>query len=267
MKHCAVIGNPIEQSKSPTIHQNFAQQFGLSLHYNKMLSTPKQFEQDVTGFFNNGAIGLNVTAPFKQQAFDMADSLSDKAKLASAVNTLYIEEGKLVGDTTDGRGLVRDLLFNNIDINNKVVLLIGAGGAARGCVMDLLEQNPKKLIICNRTLAKAEAIVSVVNDPRCEAVSFEDVPRNCQLVINSTSCSLSNEIPNIDVLRFANAEVAYDMSYKSETTSFNAWIEQNTQAKTIDGLGMLIEQAAESFRIWHGQLPDTTSLRAILRAV
>ena len=265
MKHCAVIGNPIKQSKSPIIHQNFAEQFSIELEYNKILSTTEKFKQDVVAFFNNGGVGMNVTAPFKQQAFELADRLTEKAQLAGAVNTLYIEENKLVGDTTDGKGLVRDLIFNNIKLENKVVLLIGAGGAARGCVKDLLEQNPSHLYISNRTVSKAQAIVEAIKDERCSAISFDDIPSDCDIVINSTSCSLTNEVPNIEVSKLKDISVAYDMSYKNETTSFNQWIASNTQAKTIDGLGMLVEQAAESFNIWHKKMPDTNELRSLLR--
>lgn len=265
MKHCAVVGNPIKQSKSPIIHQDFAKQFSMELEYNKILSTTEKFNQDVSVFFTNGGIGMNVTAPFKQQAYELADRLTEKAQLAGAVNTLYKEGEKLVGDTTDGKGLVRDLVFNNIQLENKVVLLIGAGGAARGCVKDLLEQNPSHLYISNRTLSKAQTIVDAISDERCIAISFDDIPSNVDIVINSTSCSLTNEVPNIEVSKLKDLSVAYDMSYKNNTTSFNQWIESNTRAKTIDGLGMLVEQAAESFNIWHKQMPDTKALRSLLR--
>lgn len=267
MKYCAVFGNPIEQSKSPIIHQNFAKQFAIELQYNKVLSTPELFEQEVKQFFSNSGLGINITAPFKKQAYDMADRLSDKAKIASAVNTLYIEEGKLVGDTTDGRGLVTDLLFHGVELEGKSVLLLGAGGAARGSVKDLLEQNPAQLIVCNRTYSKAEDIVNVVNDQRCHAASFEQANTiKADVIINSTSCSLTNDIVAVSSDIFSNAQVVYDMSYKNEMTSFNKWAKQNSNnALIIDGLGMLIEQAAESFKIWHGVQPNTEELRKTLR--
>lgn len=267
MKYCAVFGNPIEQSKSPIIHQNFAKQFEIELQYDKVLSTPELFEQEVKAFFDNSGLGLNITAPFKQQAFAMAERLSEKAKLAGAVNTLYIEEGKLVGDTTDGRGLVTDLLFHGVELKGKSVLLLGAGGAARGCVKDLLDQNPTKLTICNRTYSKAEEIVNLVSDNRCEAASFDETDDiTADIIINSTSCSLSNDILVLSDNIFSSAKVVYDMSYKNETTSFNKWAKDNNpDAKVIDGLGMLIEQAAESFTIWHGKKPNSEELREELR--
>ncbi len=267
MKYCAVFGNPIEQSKSPIIHQNFAKQFAIELQYDKVLSTPELFEQEVKAFFDNSGLGLNITAPFKQQAFAMADRLSEKAKLAGAVNTLYIEEGELVGDTTDGRGLVTDLLFNGVELKGKSILLLGAGGAARGCVKDLLEQNPAQLIVCNRTYSKAEEIVNAISDIRCEAASFDRADDiNADIIINSTSCSLTNDILAVSANIFSSAEVVYDMSYKDQTTSFNKWAKDNNpDVKIIDGLGMLIEQAAESFNIWHGKQPNSEELRKTLR--
>ena len=267
MKYCAVVGNPIEQSKSPIIHQNFAKQFGIELQYNKVLSTPDKFKQEVKSFFNNSGLGLNITAPFKQLAFEMADKLSEKAKLAGAVNTLYIEDGLLVGDTTDGRGLVSDLLFHNVVLEGKTVLLLGAGGAARGCVKDLLEQRPEKLIVCNRTYSKAQAIVDAISADNLAAVSFEDATNiKADIIINSTSCSLDNEILALSPTVFNSASVIYDMSYKNEMTSFNKWAKDNSkEALVIDGLGMLIEQAAESFNIWHGHKPNSEELRQVLR--
>lgn len=267
MKYCAVVGNPIEQSKSPIIHQNFALQFDIELQYSKLLSTPEKFEQEVKAFFNKSGLGLNITAPFKQQAFELADKLSKKARLAQAVNTLYIEDGKLVGDTTDGRGLVTDLLFHHVILKDKTILLLGAGGAARGCVIDLLEQNPSKLVVCNRTYKKAKDIVNIVADERCEAASFEQAENiNADIIINSTSCSLTNDILAISPSIFGSADVVYDMSYKNEATSFNKWARNNNSNTTIiDGLGMLIEQAAESFKIWHGHQPNSEVLRQTLR--
>ncbi len=267
MKYCAVVGNPIEQSKSPIIHQDFASQFDIELQYSKVLSTPEQFEQEVKAFFANSGLGLNITAPFKQQAFAMADRLSEKAKVAGAVNTLYIEEGKLIGDTTDGRGLVTDLLFHKVELKNKVILLLGAGGAARGCVKDLLEQQPNKLFICNRTSSRAEEIVHTVNDERCQAVTFNDAENiKADIIINSTSCSLTNDVLDVSAKIFNSASAIYDMSYKNEITSFNAWAkEHSNNALIIDGLGMLIEQAAESFKIWHGLKPNSEGLRHSLR--
>lgn len=265
MKKFAVIGNPIEQSKSPIIHRDFAQQFNISLEYDKLFSEVEAFDQTIDAFFKEGGLGLNVTMPFKDAAFNRCDELSERAKLAEAVNTLSYVDGKLVGDTTDGEGVVRDLLFHNVELHNQRVLLIGAGGAGKGSVASILAQKPKELVIANRTVAKAEFIRDKVSGSPVTAVGFNQLFGHYDVVINSTSCSLTGVLPDIDPSIFASTKAAYDMCYKNEKTLFNKWIEENSNALTIDGLGMLIEQAAESFRIWHGVVPDTTAIRKVLR--
>lgn len=267
MKKFAVIGNPIAQSKSPIIHQDFAKQFAISLSYDKLLSPINEFKPTITSFFQNGGIGLNVTMPFKDEAFSCCDELTDRAKLAEAVNTLSYKEGKLFGDTTDGEGVVRDLLYHNVELKGRRILLIGAGGAAKGSVASILAQQPEALIIANRTVSKAQAIVDKVPDEPVSAKGFDELVGGYDLVINSTSCSLTGELPAIDPRIFNDTIAAYDMCYKKEKTLFNSWVEQHAQAKTIDGLGMLIEQAAESFRIWHGVVPNTTNVRTYLRSL
>ncbi|MBU2883237.1 shikimate dehydrogenase [Psychrosphaera sp. B3R10] len=265
MKKFAVIGNPIEQSKSPIIHQDFAKQFDIALTYEKLLSPISDFKPTINSFFDAGGIGINVTMPFKDEAFASCDELSPRAKLAEAVNTLTYKDGKLLGDTTDGEGVVRDLLFHGIELKGRRVLLIGAGGAGKGSVASILDQQPKELIIANRTLSKAQHIVDKVPGAPVVAKGFSELDGNYDVVINSTSCSLTGELPDIDPSVFKNTVAAYDMCYKKEKTLFNNWLELHSKALTIDGLGMLIEQAAESFRIWHGVVPDTTEIRKVLR--
>ena len=265
MKKFAVVGNPIAQSKSPMIHQDFASQFNIGLDYGRLLSPIDEFKQTIEVFFNDGGSGLNVTMPFKEEAYALADRLTDRASLAEAVNTLYIEDGKLVGDTTDGEGVVRDLIYHGVDLKNKRILLIGAGGAAKGSVESILAKQPSELIISNRTVSKASAIKDKFNDSSVKARGFEELTTGYDIVINSTSCSLTGQLPDINPDVFKETQFAYDMCYKNEKTLFNEWIEKHSQANTADGLGMLIEQAAESFSIWHGKVPDTTNIRQVLR--
>lgn len=264
MKRFAVIGNPIEQSKSPIIHQHFAEQFEIELEYNKILATEHNFKTIVTDFFRTGGTGMNVTAPFKELAFQLAHSVSNRAKKAHAVNTLYWVDGQLFGDTTDGQGLVNDLTHLDIPITDKKVLLIGAGGAAKGAVASLLAAKPKQLIVANRTVSKAEAIQQEF-DNRLLACDFGSIPDDCDVVINSTSCSLTNDTPDIEPSLLSSIQYSYDMSYKSQVTSFNQWLKDISGAKVSDGLGMLVEQAAESFNIWHNKMPDTQKIRTLLR--
>lgn len=264
MKRFAVIGNPIEQSKSPIIHQHFAEQFDITLEYTKILATEHSFKTIVTDFFRTGGVGLNITAPFKELAYQIAHSVTPQAEKAKAVNTLYWHDGQLYGDTTDGKGLVNDLQHLNVPIQSQKVLLLGAGGAGKGAVSALLQAQPKELVIANRTVAKAQVIQSEFNN-KLIACDFDSIPDDCDVIINSTSCSLTNDTPNIKEQRLTNVKYAYDMSYKSETTSFNQWISDISGAKTFDGLGMLVEQAAVSFNIWHRKVPDTTQIRKQLR--
>jgi shikimate dehydrogenase len=265
MKKFAVIGNPIEQSKSPLIHNDFASQFNISLSYDKLFSEVDDFKSTISEFFSAGGLGLNVTMPFKDDAYNSCDELSDRAKLAEAVNTLSFCEGKLYGDTTDGEGVVRDLLFHGVELKAKRILLIGAGGAGKGSVASILAQNPARLYIANRTVSKAQLIADKVPNEPVEAIGFEQLIGGYDIVINSTSCSLTGVLPDINPAVFKDTQTAYDMCYKKEKTLFNAWVEEHSDAKTIDGLGMLIEQAAESFRIWHGEIPDTSYIRGVLR--
>jgi shikimate dehydrogenase len=274
----AVAGNPIAHSKSPVIHQSFAEQARQKMHYGRLQPEINLFAVAAKSFFATGGKGMNVTVPFKLDAQVFADVLSSRAQLAGAVNTLWIKEGKVYGDNTDGAGLVRDLLAQGIAIHQSRILLLGAGGAARGVIGPLLEQLPKCLVIANRSYAKAQELVKLFADL---AVSREvaleprtlggldnatKTPYPFDLVINATAAGLSNESPlstqavtNI----FVPSSFAYDMVYGKST----AFMQQALQkgARVSDGLGMLVEQAADAFLLWRGEhLATAIDPRAVL---
>lgn len=268
MDKYAVFGNPISQSKSPFIHQRFAQSTEQAMEYSAIKPDNDDFSAAIEQFRSNGAKGCNVTAPYKEQAFQMADTLSDEAKLAEAVNTLsFNADGTISGDNTDGPGLVEDLKANNAKLGGQI-LLIGAGGAARGVIKPLLANNPECLVITNRTLSKAELLADKfssygnIKAIPAEALIAED---HFDVVINSTSASLYNELPPVPDSIFAGKPLAYDMAYKKEPTSFCQWAKDNGCEQIIDGLGMLVGQAAVAFAIWRGVMPQTNSVLSDLR--
>jgi len=267
MKQFAVIGNPIDHSKSPLIHQTFAKQLNIELSYTLLESQPDQFKQTVDKFFEEGGTGLNVTTPFKNDAYKYANQTSAQAKIAEAANTLYIDNNLYKADTTDGAGLVTDLKFNNVSLKNKKILVLGAGGAAKGAILALIEESPQSIVIANRTKAKADNIVSAIKASNVYASGLDNIEGEFDIVINSTSCSITDDVPEMDVSCFNKISVCYDMSYKPYQTSFNKFVlnNSNSDVKAIDGLGMLVEQAAESFLIWHGVRPDTSQIRNLLR--
>lgn len=261
-----VLGNPIAQSKSPFIHNHFAAQTSQKMSYDKHLVEVGDFEAFIASFQADGGKGCNVTAPFKECAFKLSQQLSPRAKAAGAVNTLtFNDDGVIVGDNTDGQGLVEDLLSHNVALTGQRLLLIGAGGAARGSLLPLLAQNPASITIANRTLDKAELLMSEFNDERLSCCDLQNVPTNFDVIINSTSASLSNQLPNISEAVIAQATCCYDMAYSAEPTCFIAWANSLGVTKTIDGLGMLVGQAAESFRVWRGVTPDTQELLDLMR--
>ena len=269
----AVMGNPIAHSKSPQIHTQFAEQTGQLIRYRAIQVDPGGFEQAVGHFFAAGGKGLNITVPFKQEAWQLANQLSERARLAGAVNTLKPDsDAKLVGDNTDGVGLVSDLMNNlGISIEGKRVLLVGAGGAARGVLYPLLEEKPEKLVIANRTSSRAQELAEQFGDHQKESnilqgVGFNEVENKpFDLVINATSASLEGDLPPLPVEVVANADIAYDMMYGSKPTPFMLWAQQNGARQTSDGLGMLVEQAAESFFIWREVKPETAPVIKTIR--
>lgn len=270
MDQYAVFGNPIAQSKSPLIHKLFAKDTGQHLDYRAILAPVDEFADSVQTFFmQDNAKGCNVTVPFKEVAAKWVDTLSEAAHLAGAVNTISkMPDGTFHGDNTDGYGLVSDLNDNGVALKNARILLLGAGGAARGVLVPLLEQSPASLIISNRTEEKANDLADLVANPIVEGVSFNRLSAEHQsfdIVINSTSASLSGELPAIKNSFIHNAKVVYDMVYLSEPTVFLQEAKGQGVKTCIDGLGMLVGQAAQSFYIWRGVKPDAKSVLDKLR--
>ena len=257
----AVMGNPITHSKSPLIHTLFAEQTHQQMEYTAIHVDLGGFEQAVGNFNASGGKGLNITVPFKQEAFAVVNEISDRAKRAGAVNTIKFEAKRIFGDNTDGIGLVNDLKHNLlIDLKDLRILLMGAGGAARGVMAPLLEAHPSMLVIANRTPDKAVALANAFGDlgyvQGCGYGQLEDL--QFDLVINATAASLQGEVPPLPDELLAEQAVCYDMMYGAKPTAFMAWAAVHGAARSVDGLGMLVEQAAESFYLWRGIRPETS---------
>lgn len=262
----AVIGNPIAHSKSPEIHTRFAAQMQQTMSYERLLSPLDAFAATVRNFVQESGKGLNVTVPFKLEAHALATSLTERARMAGAVNTLTFDGDQILGDNTDGVGLVNDIMHNaKRDIAGKSVLLLGAGGAARGVILPLLEQRPACLTLANRTPEKAQALAQFfAGRGRIEVSDFSILDTSFDLVINATTASLTAELLPISPRVFASHTLAYDMMYSKEATVFMQFAAEQG-AKVRDGLGMLVEQAAESFFLWRGMRPATAAVFAELR--
>ncbi len=265
----AVMGNPIAHSKSPLIHRLFAEQTGQQLCYDALLVERDSFAQAVAAFLIKGGKGLNVTVPFKQEAWEIADELSERARRAGAVNTLMMrEKGALYGDNTDGVGLVRDLTQNlGIVLQGKRLLMLGAGGAARGVLAPLLEQQPAMLHIANRTVERAVELADTFAEVgHLRASGLDDIPpEHYDLVINATAAGLQDRVPDLPGSLISTDSCCYDMMYASEPTAFMRYATAHGSTCAYDGLGMLVEQAAESFHLWRGVAPDTAPVIARLR--
>ena len=264
-----VVGHPIAHSWSPFIHGLFARETGESMSYRLYDFTAEEFAQRVREFFRQGGRGLNVTLPHKIAALQLAQDLTARAAHAAAVNTLALRnDGTLLGDNTDGTGLMRDLCDNlGIVVTQRRVLIIGAGGAARGVLAPLLTLQPSETVIANRTperaqsLAAAFAKLGVVS-----AVGLEHIPGGAfDLLINATAASLSGEIPAVPATVLGPQTVCYDMAYGKGDTAFVRWALEHGCTRAVQGWGMLVEQAAESFRIWRGMRPSTAPVLAALR--
>lgn len=268
MDRYVVMGNPIGHSKSPLIHRLFAEQIGQALDYTTLLAPLEDFAACAREFFRDGR-GANITVPFKEDAFRLADSLTERAQRAGAVNTLSKQaDGRLLGDNTDGAGLVRDLTVNaGFSLKGKRILLLGAGGAVRGALEPLLAEAPSSLIIANRTVEKAELLAELFADlGPVSASGFDWLREPVDLIINATSASLSGDVPPIaGSLIEPGKTFCYDMMYGKEPTSFCRWAEEHGAAVVMDGLGMLAEQAGEAFFLWRGIRPDTAPVLAELR--
>lgn len=263
----AVIGNPIAHSKSPEIHARFAAQTQQQMVYERLLSPLDAFAATVRSFVQAGGKGLNVTVPFKLEAHALATSLTERARMAGAVNTLKFEGDQMFGDNTDGVGLVNDIVHNaKREIAGKSVLLLGAGGAARGVLLPLLEQGPACLTLANRTTEKAQILAqSFAGRGRIDVSDFAALDTPFDLVINATAASMSAQTLPLSPRLFASHTLAYDMMYGQKPTVFMLFASAQG-AKARDGLGMLVEQAAESFFWWRKVRPETSSVFADLRA-
>jgi len=258
----AVVGNPVAHSKSPRIHALFARQTGQDMRYEAMLSPLDGFATTVRAFAAAGGRGVNVTVPFKEQAFRLATTLTPRAQAAGAVNTLSFDDGRIAGDNTDGAGLVADIVGNlGVDLRGKRVLLLGAGGAARGAILPLLECAPAELTVINRTADKAHALAGEF--PGCRGGGFTDLSGAFHVAINATSAGLSDAALPLPPDVFAPGGLAYDMVYGRDTPFLRQ--ARSAGARTADGLGMLVEQAAEAFFVWRGVRPETAPVLAALR--
>ena len=263
----AVIGNPIAHSKSPAIHARFAAQTNQNLTYEALLAPLDGFVDTVHAFISQGGKGANVTVPFKLEAHALATLLTGRAKAAGAVNTLKFDGATILGDNTDGVGLVNDIVRNaGVAVAGKRVLLLGAGGGARGVVLPLLEEQPAELVIANRTVSKAAKLAQVfAAKGNVSSSDFASLHGCFDIVINATSASLAADVPPISPMLLDRDSFAYDMMYGKVPTVFMQFAAQ--QGATVrDGLGMLVEQAAEAFLLWRGVRPDTASVFAELRA-
>jgi len=267
MDNYGVVGNPIKHSKSPEIHQLFAKQVEHDILYHRIPATDENFTSVLEEFFKKGGKGLNITLPFKEKAFRFADSCTDNAQSCHSVNTLtFSEDGRAHGDNTDGIGLINDLKNNDILLENKEVLILGAGGATRGIVPVLFKNGVGSITLYNRTAEKAELLQEeFMPFGEIQSLSSDDLTGGFGLVINATSASLDGVIPDIPDNVVSNA-VCYDLAYSYGETSFLNWAKKNGSAKNLQGLGMLVEQAAESFYIWRGVRPRTSEVVDKLRS-
>ena len=266
----AVIGNPIAHSKSPAIHQSFAAQTGIDLTYERIEAPLDGFAETVSAFFAAGGKGLNVTVPFKLEAWQLAAHLNERATQAQAVNTLWMKDGALHGGNTDGLGLVNDLKRLQVKLKDANILLVGAGGAARGVIGPLLDEQCARLHIVNRTREKAHELVGSWQSGSHAALTaggLEEAsqPGGWDLVINASSSSLGDTPPDLPRGLYAPGGWAYDMMYGSKPTPFMQQAQQDGASGISDGLGMLVGQAAESFLIWHGVRPEIAPVLTELR--
>jgi shikimate dehydrogenase len=263
-RYC-VIGNPIAHSRSPEIHARFARETGQDISYERCLAPLDGFAATVRDLIGAGYKGANVTVPFKLQAFDLATRLSERARAAGAVNTLVFGDGDIYGDNTDGPGMVADIVHNaGVPLRGKRVLLLGAGGAARGVVLPVLFERPQGIVIANRTRATADALAAqfaahAERPGQVSACGFEDISTAFDVVINATSASLSAAMPPVPASAFCQGTLALDMMYGNKPSPFMEFAAARG-ALVRDGLGMLVEQAAEAFMVWRGVRPATAAI-------
>lgn len=265
----AVVGNPVAHSRSPAIHAQFAEQTGQDIRYERLLAPLDRFVETVEAFRASGGHGLNVTVPFKLQAFAYAQRRSPRAQAAGAVNTLAFGPDDVFGDNTDGVGMVRDIVGRlGVSLAGCRVLMAGAGGAARGVLLPLLEAGVAAVVIGNRTAERAQELARLAADPRVAGCGFEALADRgrFELVINATSAGLADAAPALPDACLRDAQLAYDMVYGAQPTPFMRRASQLGCPRVCDGLGMLVEQAAESFLLWRGVRPQTEPVLRRLRA-
>lgn len=266
-RYC-VIGNPIAHSMSPLIHKAFATQTQQKISYQAVLTEKVDFPTTIEQFYRQGMKGMNITIPFKMDAWEITDQYSPDAKLAMAVNTISFDKsGGIIGDNTDGVGFIRDLMINhNTLIKGKDILILGAGGAVRGILRPILDEQPDKVVIANRTVSRAKQLVRDFNIVDVSVCGFDELPERCfDIVINATSASLYGKQLPLSANLIKDDTCCYDLVYAKQNTTFGIWAKQNGATKVVDGLGMLVEQAAESFFIWRNIRPDTSRVIKQLR--
>ena len=266
----AVIGHPIDHSRSPWIHTQFAQQTGQHLTYTAIDAAPEELTPCVREFFAQGGRGLNVTVPHKLKALELVASLSARASIAGAINTIVRDaDDRLRGDNTDGTGFVRDLTHNlGVLVAGRRVLLLGAGGAARGLLAPLLALEPGALVIANRASERALELQCIYSRTmvRCKASASAQLDtQHFDLIVNATAASLHGQLPAVPPAVLRTATVCYDLAYTQGGTRFTQWARECGVAQCFTGAGMLVEQAAESFLLWRGVRPDTAAVLATLR--
>tara|TARA_Y100000389_G_scaffold204706_1_gene259085 strand:- start:25058 stop:25936 length:879 start_codon:yes stop_codon:yes gene_type:complete len=256
-----VMGYPISHSYSPVIHNTFASQTQQSIEYKRLEVSPNELESEIIKFQKKGGKGLNITLPHKTEVLKLADQITERASIGGAANTLTFKDGQIFADNTDGIGLIRDLSVNlNIPLENKSILILGAGGATRGIVSLILDMKPKSLLIANRTISKAEMLaIHFSNLGPISACQLNEIPasKNYDLIVNATSAGIKGEKTFYPTGIISNKTYCYDLSYSLKPTPFNKWALNSGAYQSFMGWGMLVEQAAESFSLWRGVRPNT----------
>jgi len=264
-----VMGNPVAHSKSPQIHAAFAEQTRQNIFYQAIQVDDGKFKAALKEFQAQGGKGSNVTVPFKGEAWEVSDNRSNRAERALAVNTISFDDAEnIIGDNTDGVGLIRDLTVNHgISIKGKDILILGAGGAVRGILDPLFDEQPNKVINANRTVSRAEKLADTFSDRGdISGCGYDELAgRSFDIIINGTSASLQGEVPPLPENLLNDNACCYDMMYSTSDTPFVSWAKTHGATNATDGLGMLVEQAAESFFIWRGVRPETNQVIDALR--
>ena len=265
----AVLGNPVKHSKSPQIHLLFAKEMGITLEYNAIEVPNDELSTYVNLFSSQGGKGLNITVPYKENAYKLCTEITSRALESGSVNTIKFDtETNIIGDTTDGEGFINDLRKNyGINLQNKSILILGAGGTVKSIIERLVPEEIKNIVIVNRTLSRAEELEKKFkNKIDIKSFSYETLPNDIfDVIINGTSLSLSSEVPPVSRNIINKNTFCYDLMYSSDKTVFIKWAIENGALRASDGLGMLVEQAAESFFIWHGVKPNTAKVIEALK--